>query len=196
MLNGVEIPSFEELQILADGLNINVRDLIAPDRMQCEQVVVRHAIQSDCWVFPSYETPRYEVKALAGSKNVPYLKSMDVKILELQPEHGTNPDMDLDTTFHEFGYNYGGKPVVLYWETHTVIRNAIIGPGDSYYIKPTVKHSLRSLSRTDEPTVVLMRVGGALYGDSHFELSSFPRDGVHRVLRETQQWFNPYKIGG
>ena len=32
---------------------------------------------------------------------------MDVKLLELQTEHGTKPDMDLDTTFHEFGYNYG-----------------------------------------------------------------------------------------
>ena len=69
-------------------------------------------------------------------------------------------------------------------------------PGGSYYVKPTVSHALRSAAGSPTAELVVMRVGGALYGDAHLELSSYPRDAVGRVLRETEQWYDPTKIGG
>jgi len=39
-------------------------------------------------------------------------------------------------------------------------------------------------------------VGGALHGDAHLELSSYPSQALGRVLRETQQWYDPKKING
>ena len=54
----------------------------------------------------------------------------------------------------------------------------------------------RLWSRRTPADVVVMRVGGALYGDAHLELSSYPREAVGRVLRETQQWYDATKGGG
>jgi hypothetical protein len=69
-------------------------------------------------------------------------------------------------------------------------------PGGSYYIKPTVPHALRRTGSSGALEVVIMRVGGALHGDAHLELSSYPKEALHRVLGETQQWYDPTRIGG
>ena len=85
---------------------------------------------------------------------------------------------------------------MLYWQGKDEVRHMVVEPDGSYYIKPTVPHALRSASGSEEAELVIMRVGGALYGDARLELSSYPRQALGRVLHETQQWYNPAKIGG
>ena len=87
-------------------------------------------------------------------------------------------------------------PLVLSWQGAKEVRNALVEPGGSYYIKPTVSHALRATSKSLTPEAVIMRVGSSLHGDAHFELSSYPREALHRVLMESQQWYDPHKIGG
>ena len=108
-----------------------------------------------------------------------------------------NPaSLELVTNFHEFGYNYSSASARLTWQGDRSIRHVEVEPGGSYYIKPTIPHALRSNAKSEEPMLAVMRVGGALYGDAHLELSSYPNQSLGRVLQETQQWYNPTKIGG
>jgi len=191
-LDGSELPANDELAEISEALGTNLRDLLPPDTMEPGEVVVRHKSLNRHWNFPSDELPRYQVEDLAGCRKASLLKSMVVRVLEASPV----AELDMATSTHEFCYNYGSEPAVLYWQGETGIRNAIVEPGGSYYIKPTVPHALRSTSKSVTPELVIMRVGSSLSGDGHLELSSYPRDGLHRVLSETQQWYDPHKIGG
>jgi len=194
-LDGVAYPEPDEASALAEALGVNVRDLMPPEAVDPTEVVVRHRSKDRNWLYPSEELPHYEVQDLAGTRKVTLLKSRSVRVLDASPA-GTPASLDLATPFHEFCYNYGTAAALLSWQGKDEVRNAVIEPGGSYYIKPTVAHALRSASKSEEPEVVVMRVGGALYGDAHLELSSYPRQALGRVLRETQQWYDPTKIGG
>jgi len=194
-LDGVAYPEPDEASALAEALGINVRDLMPPEAVDPTEVVVRHRSKDRNWLYPSEELPHYEVQDLAGTRKVTLLKSISVRVLDASPAR-TPASLDLATPFHEFCYNYGTATALLSWQGKDKVRNAVIEPGGSYYIKPTVAHALRSASKSEESEVAVMRVGGALYGDAHLELSSYPRQALGRVLRETQQWYDPTKIGG
>lgn len=194
-LNGNVFPQMDEISVMAEALGTNVRDLLPPEVSDPAEVVVRHQSPDRNWLYPSEEIAHYEVQDLAGSRKIPLLKSMAVRVLETTPVDVPS-DLDLETSSHEFCYNHGTVDALMTWQGKDGIRNAIVEPGGSYYIKPTVGHALRSISSAAPAEVVIMRVGGALYGDAHLELSSYPREAVGRVLRETQQWYNPTKVGG
>jgi len=194
-LDGVAYPELDEVSALAKALGVNVRDLMPPEEVDPTEVVVRHRSKERTWLYPSEEIPHYEVQDLAGTRKVTLLKSISVRVLEASPAD-TPASLDLVTPFHEFCYNYGTTTALLSWRGKDEVRNAVIEPGGSYYIKPTIAHALRAASKSEEPEMAVMRVGGALYGDAHVELSSYPRQSLGRVLRETQQWYNPTRIGG
>ena len=191
-INGNEFPTVDELNLIAKALDINLRDLLPPETLEPAEVVVEHKSQDREWSFPSAELPRYRVENLASSSKVPFLKSMAVQIME----YSSVNDLDIVTSTHEFCYNYGSHPVVLRWQGISGIRDTIVQPGGSYYVKPMVKHSLRSMNKSETPALVIMRVGSSFHGDGFLELSSYPKEGLHRVLRESQQWYDPVKIGG
>lgn len=195
-LDGSSFPLAEELLVMAGVLGTNVRDLMPPEASEPTEVVVRHRSDGRVWLYPSEEVPHYEVHDLANTHKIPLLRSMSLKVLE-DAVVDSSSDLDLSTPFHEFCYNYGSSVANLYWQGSDGIRTATIEPGGSYYIKPTVPHALRSTSASSQSTeLVVMRVGGALYGDAHLELSSYPKEGLSRVLRETEQWYNSTKVGG
>ena len=189
-LDGSAFPGADEASVLAEALDVNVRDLMPPEASEAAEVVVRHRSDARNWLYPSAEVPRYEVQDLATTRKVPLLKSKAMRILDSSPADAS-PSLDLATLSHEFCYNYGAAAALLSWQGKNEVRHEIVEPGGSYYIKPTVPHALRSASRSAEPEVVVVRVGGALYGDTHLELSSYPRQELGRVLRETQQWYDP-----
>ena len=193
-LDGSTFPDMEELSAMAEALGTNVRDLMPPEASDPAEVVVRHRSVNGNWLYPSEEIPHYEVQDLAGTRKLPLLKSMAVRILEASSADAPS-SLDLATPFHEFCYNYGTAAALLSWQGKEGVRNAVVEPGGSYYIKPTVPHALRATG-PEHPEVVVMRVGGALYGDAHLELSSYPKQALGRVLRETEQWYNPSKVGG
>ena len=194
-LDGNSFPGAEEASAIAEALGVNVRDLMPPEASSPTEVIVRHRSPDHNWLYPSEEIPHYEVQDLASSRKIPLLRSKSLRILD-HSSADTPVSLDLATPFHEFCYNHGTTAVLLSWQGKDNIRHAVVDPGGSYYIKPTVPHALRSVIRAAEPEVVVMRVGGALYGDAHLELSSYPRQALNRVLHETQQWYDPTEIGG
>jgi len=193
--DGSKFPNAEEMSAMAEALGVNVRDLTPPESVDSLEVVVRRRSQVRKWQFPSEEIPHYEVRDLAGTRKTPLLRGRSVRVLDSSPA-ATPSSLDLTTPFHEFGYNYGSVAAQLTWQGNTGLRHAVVETGGSYYIKPTVPHALRSTEKSGEPELAMMRVGGALYGDGHLELSSYPAQTLGRVLRETQQWYDPTKIGG
>jgi methylphosphonate synthase len=64
--------------------------------------------------------------------------------------------------------------------------NEIINPGDSLYLKPFIKHNLRG-----NGTLLILRIGGKIAGDSQRELSIVGKKNTVRAISETMQWFNP-----
>jgi uncharacterized RmlC-like cupin family protein len=195
LMGGYSFPTPDESTQLAEILGVNLRDLMPPEAVDPTEVVVKHMSSNGGWLYPSEELPRYEVQDLASSRKVPLLRSKSLRVLDCTAVDSPM-DFDLITPFHEFCYNYGPTEATLFWRGKDGIRKALIEPGGSYYIKPTVPHALRSFGRTTESQMVVMRVGGALYGDAHLELSSYPKEALGRVLRETQQWYDPTRIGG
>jgi methylphosphonate synthase len=193
--DGSALPGPEEMSALAEALGVNVRDLTPPEALDSQEVVVQHRSPDKNWLFPSEEIPNYEVQDLAGTRKTPLLRGRSVRVLDASVPV-TPSSLDLATNFHEFGYNYGSVAAKLTWQGNHGVRHAEVEPGGSYYIKPTVPHALRSNTKSEEPELAVMRVGGALHGDGHLELSSYPSRALGRVLRETQQWYNPTKIGG
>jgi len=195
-LDGTSYPLADEISTMAEALGTNARDLMPPEPSEPTEVVVRHNSSDSDWLYPSEEIPHYQVQNLANTRKIPLLKSMSLKVLEDSPADVLS-SLDLATPFHEFCYNYGSSPAILYWQGASGIRHAVIEAGGSYYIKPTMPHALRSKPASDKnPEMVVMRVGGALYGDGHLELSSYPKESLPRVLRETEQWYDSTKVGG
>lgn len=194
-LDGSQFPAMEEIAAISHVLGINRRDLLPPEASAPIEVVVRHAYAGDLRAFPSEEVPSYRVQDLAGSRKVPFLKCMMVQPQKSSTESAT-PVLDLLTASHEFCYNYGTESTVLHWRSNSGIRSAVVEPGGSYYLKPTIPHALRCSNPSVPSKVVVMRVGGALYGDAHLEMSSYPVEALYRIFKESQQWYDPSKIGG
>jgi uncharacterized RmlC-like cupin family protein len=193
LLDGTALPNSEEFEALAKSLELNVRDLMPPQAVDRRQVVVRHASSDAEWHYPSEELPRYRVQELAGSRKVP-VNGMAVQVLESSPA-ASDGLLDLATSSHEFAYNYGDEPVNLYWRGSKEIRCVVVAPGDSYYVKPTTAHAVRALEG-GAASVLMVRVGGALTGDSAWELASLPETALDRVISETAQWYDPKGRGG
>jgi transcriptional regulator with XRE-family HTH domain len=189
ILDGAVFPTLHELATISEALGVNVRDLLPPESAEPREVVVKRRSPEDKWRFPSEELSRYEVENMAGSRKVPYMKGMSVKVLETSDPSAK--DLDLVTSAHEFCYNYGTTPVAFTWQTAGDMRQANIEPGGSYYAKPTVAHALRAKPGENQPQVVIIRIGGGLFGDGYLELSGLPRESISRVFKENQQWYDP-----
>jgi len=173
------IPDLDTVKALAQGLNINCRDLLPPDS-ETEQVIVCKYKEMHRWSYPS-GTARYQVVELASTARLPYSKAIEVTVQEAD-----NNDLDLRLGLHQYGYNVGNTPFTMNWELNGNTHSEVINPGDTLYIKPFVKHNYRG-----DGKLLLLRIGGYMAGDPQREFSTFDKAGVERVLKETKQWFNP-----
>jgi methylphosphonate synthase len=190
LVRGEGFPTMQELTRISSGLGINVRDLLPPENIDPSQVVVRHGSSENCRHFPSEECPSYQVTDLAGSHQVPFAKGLAVRVLDtVSPSE--EPSLDLVAPAHEFAYNYGDEAALLHWQGGDGVREAVIQPGGSYYMKPGVPHALRNLDPSRQSDIVIVRVGASFHGDAHLELSSIPREALNRVFSETRQWYDP-----
>lgn len=184
--SGKTFPTIEELEALAGAIGVNARDLYPPTAVDPKEVVVKRAVDKNMWKFPTEKEAHYLIDKLAGSPKVAEVKGFTL-ITDLDNQIQQESELDLDTPTHTFGYNYGDKPAVLYWQGNNSIRTSKIEPGASFYIKPLVKHALRH--EEDPARLMLVRLGGNLSGDSYFELSALPRESIGRLLRETGLWY-------
>lgn len=187
LFKGKAVPTMQELEVLAGALGVNVRDLYPPDVAAQKQVVIERHDPDKAWEYPTKERPHYLINKLAGSPKVAETKGFMIST-NSHSEIKDASELDLSTPMHTFGYNYGDEPTMLYWEGSHHVRQAVVEPGASFYLKPLVGHALRHTD-SNPANIMLVRMGGGLSGDSYFELSSLPREQMERLLRETGVWY-------
>ena len=62
----------------------------------------------------------------------------------------------------------------------------IIHPNDSIYLKPFIPHCFEGSG-----SLLVLRLGGNITGDSQRELSFVGKTNVKRTINESIQWFEP-----
>ena len=177
--NGLKIPSLNQIEKIANALTINIRDLLSNDKIE-DKVIVLHYNECKKWFYPE-NTKTYEFRQLASTTALPFSKSFEVKVL-----NSTNSKLDLESGLHQYVYNVGNNIISLSWMFNDIKYNEIINPGDSLYLKPFIKHNLRG-----NGTLLILRIGGKIAGDSQRELSIVGKKNTVRAISETMQWFNP-----
>ena len=58
-------------------------------------------------------------------------------------------------------------------------------PGDSIYLKPNVRHKFLRKSK-----ILILRIGGKIYGENLFHISSLSEKNFERLINDNKPWFN------
>ncbi len=192
--SGKAVFTQETIARLARALRISPVELYPPPLE--ERVMVQKCRDARRWRYPE-ANPAYEMAELAGTKHLPYSRSLEVTILpslscEAREE---SPGPDLSVGLHQYGYNIGQTAVNLHWKLHEKEYSQELQPGSSFYMKPYVGHSYRHSSRDEdsgrEGRLLVLRIGGRIAGEALRELSVLGKEAVSRIVEETSQWFNP-----
>tara|TARA_B110000014_G_scaffold55285_1_gene37349 strand:+ start:19860 stop:21221 length:1362 start_codon:yes stop_codon:yes gene_type:complete len=176
--SGSEIPTFLQLEKIANAFVVNIRDLLPNDKVEKKVITSKHN-QNRTWFFPSNEK-RYKFHELASTTALPFSKSFEVEIL-----NSDDSDLDLKSGLHQYIYNIGEQSVILNWEVDNKILDQKLQPNDSLYIKPFIKHNFRGNGK-----LLILRVGGKIPGDSQRELSIVGKNNAKRAISETMLWFD------
>ena len=177
--SGKTTPSNSDLQKLAEALTANLRDLLPNDKTE-NKVIVKHHDEGKKWFYPN-QTRAYEFVELANTTTLPYSKSFEIKINNVD-----NNELDLRAGLHQYVYNIGNNTITINWVLDGQIFSEKIHPNDSLCIKPFVEHNFRG-----EGKLLVLRIGGKIVGDSQRELSFVGKENTKRAISETMQWFNP-----
>jgi len=177
--SGKTTPSNIDLQNLAKALTANLRDLLPNDKTE-NKVIVKHHDEGKKWFYPN-QTHAYEFVELANTTTLPYSKSFEIKINNVD-----NNELDLRAGLHQYVYNIGNNTITINWVLDGQIFSEKIHPNDSLCIKPFVEHNFRG-----EGKLLVLRIGGKIVGDSQRELSFVGKENTKRAISETMQWFNP-----
>ncbi|CAE7885058.1 TPIP1 [Symbiodinium microadriaticum] len=194
LLRGAEASS-NEIQSLADVLNVRVSDLLVSPLEDEEEVVVTYAKKSQQH---ARRMNGYVLFPGARTRHQPDLKTFDMEVLE-----SATPGESLSCGLHTFVYHFGSEAVELRWSTRLgASRATILRPGDSSYIAPLVEHSFSVIpGAAQEPgmngaacgkgrRLFLVRIPGQLSGETLAEFATFSTHGRERVGAETVQWYN------
>ena len=174
IVEGLRMPKYEELESLADVLGVNLRELLPP--LVEPKVALCPYAEARRWDFPQ-DGGAYKMVELANTRDLPYSKGLEVTVIE-----DSNEVLDIDVGLHQFGYNVGDTPLTLIWQDG---RETIMS-GDSFYLKPHVRHAFRGAGAR----ILVMRIGGRIAGEPLMELSRLDEAGVARAIQETSQWFS------
>ena len=177
--SGKTTPSNIDLQNLSKALSVNLRDLLPNDKTE-NKVIVKHHDEGKKWFYPN-QTRAYEFVELANTTTLPYSKSFEIKINNVD-----NNELDLRAGLHQYVYNIGNNTITINWVLDGQIFSEKIHPNDSLCIKPFVEHNFRG-----EGKLLVLRIGGKIVGDSQRELSFVGKENTKRAISETMQWFNP-----
>ena len=177
--NGLEIPSYETINILAKAMNMNSRDLLPPDAVE-DKVIVQYYKESPSWYYPE-SIKAYKIVELCHSKNLPFSKAFEFSILK-----NNDNEFDLEVGLHQYIYNVGNENVHLNWRIENSVKHVELNPGDSAYIKPNVPHNFRGGVK-----LMVLRIAGRIAGDAQRELSCLEQTDASRAISETSMWFDP-----
>lgn len=173
------VPTDAERAAMAEALGVRVRDLMVDPLGDDEEVVVRLSRESEPRTYPRGNDPAYRLAPLARSRHQPLLKGFDVAVLG-------GAGGELAHGLHEYVYNYGDQPVRLAWGED---RGETLGPGDSAYVRPTVRHRFQRPAGAAPGQLAVIRVPGALTDSVLDEYAGFDPEGRSRVIEETKRWF-------
>lgn len=177
--SGKSVPLMFEFEVIADALNINIRDLMPPDEIE-EKVIVLYHEHCKKWYYHD-STKSYEFTELASSKTLPYSKALEINVLD-----SDNQDLDLRVGLYQYIYNIGDTKVKVNWNFNNKNYQEIVNPGDSVYLKPFVKHNFRGSGK-----LLILRIGGKITGDPQLELSCVGKNNAKRAISENVMWFDP-----
>jgi len=177
--NTTKIPTFSDIEKIAQALTINIRDLLPNDKNE-DKVIVKNHDEGRTWVYPE-NTKSYEFSELASTTALPFSKAFEIKVTALD-----NAELDLESGLHQYVYNVGNTQVTINWKFGDKNYSEIINPDDSLYLKPFIKHSFRG-----DGKLLILKIGGKIAGDSQRELSIVGKKNVERAISETMQWFDP-----
>ena len=173
-----KIPTYSEYAILAECLNVNVRDLLSYDKISNEVVVQLHK-NTKKWFYPE-DIKNYELVELANSNSLPYSKALEINVL-----NENDKTLDLKIGLHQYGYNIGETDVSISYESDDGLKTDIIKPGDSFYLKPFVEHNFRGKAK-----LLVLRISGRITGEPQRELSLMGKKKITRIVNENLQWFD------
>ena len=171
-------PTYSEYVILAKCLSVNVRDLLSYDEISNKVVVQLHK-NTQKWFYPD-DSKNYELIELANSNALPYSKALEINVL-----NQNDSTLDLKVGLHQYGYNIGETDVSISYESGDDLKTNVIKPGDSFYLKPFVKHNFRGKAK-----LLVLRISGKIIGDPQRELSLIGQRNITRVINESIQWFD------
>ena len=180
LLNNNDEIAYEDIKILAKILHVEPGDLMLPKYDSDEDVVVKHKKTDEDYFYPNDVNRLYTISPLAKTSKMPLMKGFDVEI----NTDKINMDNNFESSLHNFGYNYGDKPINISWEHDDSISEDILYPGDSIYIQPFVKHALSNSGSS----LFFIGVSGTINLETQRELSYFPNSD--RVAFETKKWFD------
>ena len=173
-----KIPTYSEYAILAECLNVNIRDLLPYDKIT-NNVVVRFHKNTKKWFYPE-DTKNYELVELANANSLPYSKALEINILS-----ENDKTLDLKVGLHQYGYNIGNTDVSISYESHDGLKTDVIKPGDSFYLKPFVEHNFRGKGK-----LLVLRISGKITGEPQRELSLMGKKNTARAINDSLQWFD------
>lgn len=173
-----KIPTYSEYTILAEHFNVNIRDLFSYDKIS-NKVIVRFHKNTKKWFYPE-DTKNYELVELANANSLPYSKALEVNVLS-----ENDKTLDLKVGLHQYGYNIGNTDVSISYESDDGLKDDIIKPGDSFYLKPFVEHNFRGKGK-----LLILRISGKIIGEPQRELSLIGKKNMQRVINESIQWFD------
>jgi transcriptional regulator with XRE-family HTH domain len=177
--NSSEIPSYLQIEKIAEALTINIRDLLPNDKIE-DKVILNHHDKAKRWFFPE-QTKTYEIYELASTTALAFSKSFEIHVL-----NSDNNELDLESGLHQYVYNVGDSLITLNWKFNNKLLSEKINPGDSLYLKPFIKHNFRGNGK-----LLILRIGGKIAGDSQRELSIVGKKNAERAISETMLWFDP-----
>jgi transcriptional regulator with XRE-family HTH domain len=172
--NTNSIPHFKDLEKIASALNINLKDLIPNKKFTA--VKIEKYNKSLKWKYPSEKNYVYKFVELANVNQLPCSKALELSVIE-EEDH----EIFLEVPSHQYLYNIGETDCVLVTEK---IKQKI-SPGDSIYLKPNVKHKFLKKSK-----ILILRIGGKIYGENLFHISSLSEKNFQRLINDNKPWFN------
>jgi len=167
-------PSLEDLEKIAIALNINLKDLI-PNKKSIK-VKIKKYEKNLKWNYPSENNCIYKFVELTNVNQLPSSKA-----LELSVTFNEDHDNFLEVPAHQYLYNIGETDCFL--ETEKIKQK--FSPSDSIYLKPNVKHKFLRKCK-----ILILRIGGKIYGETLFHISSLTKKNLERLINDIKPWFN------
>ena len=172
--NTNSMPSLEDIEKIASALHINLKDLI-PNKKFTSVKIGRYE-KSLAWDYPSEENHIYKFVELTNVNQLPCSKALELTVVR-EDDH----EIFLEVPTHQYLYNIGETDCVL--ETEKIKQKFL--PGDSIYLKPNVKHKFLRKSK-----ILILRIGGKIYGENLFHISSLSEKNFERLINDNKPWFN------